>query len=658
MLRPDLPDATSPALEPPTTDVVQPWHWSRPWQNLRVTLQVKTLLIISLTLLSLILTLYIPLQQILLGGFITLENQLQRTNVERAISVLADTLLALDTLNASYAMWDDTYAFVQHPYEEYIADNWYDDYLLDAQLSLVIITDTAGRVVFSKAYDLVEQRVAEVPLRFRRLGPEDPLLQHVTITSGITGIVLLPDDPMLISARPIVTSQEQGPARGTLIMGRYLDAREVARLAESTHFQLSVHRLDQAATAELRAVYEQLLDGAPILTQTPTATVIEGYTHIPDLDHGDGLILRVDSPRSIYAQGQVSVRSFMGVLLAIGVVFGVAMLTLIDRVVLRPLAALSTRLRQIGRGRNLNARITVSGNNELADLARTVNGMLVALEQAQVEHQQHIAAREEMRLQEETLRTKREFISLVSHELRTPLTPILGYADLLLLDTARLNEEQVISLQTIRQSAIHLSKLVDDLLEIGRLEAKRFSLIKEPLDIRDVAADVAAVFRGELARKQLVLTSELPPDLPLIEADHQRVIQIFTNLLSNAIKYTYPGGQITIRAAQVGADDIEVQISDTGIGITPEQQAQLFMPFYRADHALLRHERGTGLGLSIVRALVDLHGGRVWVRSQPDVGSTFAFILPGQRGAPPPRATMPAEAKDERPDQPAADHPH
>jgi signal transduction histidine kinase len=624
---------------------------------MRVTLQVKTLLIISLTLLSLITTLYIPLQQILLGGFITLENQLQRTNVERAISALADTLLALDTLNASYAMWDDTYAFVQHPYDEYIADNWYDDYLLDAQLSLIVITDTAGRVVFSKAYDLVEQRVAEVPLRFRQFGPEDPLLQHVSITSGITGLVLLPDDPMLISARPIVTSQEQGPARGTLIMGRYLDAQEVARLAESTHFQLSVLRLDQAVTPELRAVYEQLLDNAPLLTQTPTEAVIEGYTLIPDLDHGEGLILRVDSPRSIYAQGQISVRSFMGVLLAIGVVFGVAMLTLIDRVVLRPLAALSTRLRQIGRGRNLNARIPVRGNNELADLARTMNGMLVALEQAQVEHQQHLAAREEMRLQEETLRTKREFISLVSHELRTPLTPILGYADLLLLDTATLNEEQIISLQTIRQSAVHLSKLVDDLLEIGRLEAKRFSLIKEPLNLREVAADVAAVFRGELARKQLVLTSELPPDLPPVEADHQRVIQIFTNLLSNAIKYTYPGGQITIRAAQVGVDDIEVQISDTGIGMTPEQQAQVFMPFYRADHALHDHERGTGLGLSIVRALVDLHGGKVWVRSQPDVGSTFAFTLPGRRGAPPPLATTPAEAQDERADRPAADHP-
>jgi signal transduction histidine kinase len=631
MSRPDLPDATSSALESSTAAVVRPWHWSRPWQNLRVTLQVKTLLIISLTMVALIVALYIPLQSILLGGFIKLENELQHTNVERAVNALSDTLLALDTLNTSYAIWDDTYAFIQQPNEEYIADNWYDDYLLDTQLNLIVITDTAGRVVFSKAYDLIEQRVADVPLRFRQLEPEDPLLQHATLTSGVTGLVLLPDNPMLLSARPILTSQEQGPARGTLIMGRYLDAHELARLAEVTHFNLGIHRLDKATSPELDALHEQLLDGAPTVVRTPSAEVIEGYAYIPDLDHGKGLMLRVEDSRSIYAQGQVSVRSFMGVLLAIGIVFGIVMLVLIDRLVLRRLAALSARLRQIGIERDLNARVIVNGDNELTDLAHTVNGMLLALERAQAEQQQHLAAREEMRLQEESLRTKREFVSLVSHELRTPLTPIVGYADLLLLDTATLNEEQVIALETIRRSAMHLGRLVDDLLEMGRLEAKKLTLIMEPLEIGDVVADVAKMFRGELARKQLVLSSELPQDLPVIEADHQRVMQIFTNLLSNAIKYTYPGGQITIRAAVADAGAIEVQIIDTGIGLTPEQQAQLFRPFYRANHALHSHERGTGLGLSIVRTLVELHGGRIWVYSQPELGSTFAFVLPGRR---------------------------
>lgn len=600
---------------------------SRRWPKQLATLQSKTALIIATTLVGLLVMVYVPLQLFLLGGFVTLEQQIQRTNLERAVHALWDSWHSLDAFNISHSSWDDTYNFVQRPNELYVVNNWYDTYFADSQLNLLVITDTAGRTLYSKAFDLQAQRAIAVPQRFLQLAPNDPLLQ-LDPTGEKIGVVLLPDNPMLISARPILTSLKQGPSVGTLIVGRYLDAHEVERLSDITQVALTVHRLDQEPSAELRALQAQLAAGAPSIISAPNAEVINGYAHIPDLDAGLGLLLQVQSPRSIYAHGLISVRSFVVALLTAGAMFGLVTLLLLRQVVLKRLSALSTGLQQIGNQSELNARLTVDGHDELSDLARTVNGMLLALEQAQLERQQAAAVREQMRLQEENLRSKREFISLVSHELRTPLTPIKGFTDLLLLDKDELTPDQNAALQAVKANTLRLELLVNDLLDLGQLDTNRLTLVRAPLVLGDVASEAAAMLQRELERKQITLIQDIPPALPMIVADYRRLVQILTNLLSNAIKYTYPHGQIWIKVAQLGDAAIEVQVEDTGIGLTSEQQERLFTPFYRADHALHSQENGTGLGLTIVRALVQLHDGHIWVRSAPGVGSTFAFILP------------------------------
>jgi GAF domain-containing protein/two-component sensor histidine kinase len=229
----------------------------------------------------------------------------------------------------------------------------------------------------------------------------------------------------------------------------------------------------------------------------------------------------------------------------------------------------------------------------------------------------------------ESDRAKRDFISSVSHELRTPLTSIKGYVDLLLLGAAgQLNEGQLSFLSVVKNNANRLMDLINDILEIGRIDSNKIQLNFEPVDVVLVFQDVLQTLRAEIDKKQLGVALEVAPDLPLIVADPRRLTQVVLNLFSNAVKYTYPSGKVAVRAAINPGGLLQVDVEDNGVGITPEQQQHLFRRFYRADNPLRDEAGGTGLGLSIAKSLVELHSGEMWVESEIGKGSTFSFIVP------------------------------
>jgi signal transduction histidine kinase len=315
--------------------------------------------------------------------------------------------------------------------------------------------------------------------------------------------------------------------------------------------------------------------------------------------------------------------------------------------ILSRLSRLSTSVRQIGASGDLAARVKAIGHDELSDLAGEVNSMLAALQRADIERRQAEDLREQARVQAEALQAKREVLATVSHELRTPLTPIMGLVDLLMLgEGGDPTDEQQVMLQSIQSNTLRLKALVDDLLEIGRIEANRVGLHLAPTDLHQEFSEAVRMLQPEFQRKEMRLTYAIAESLPLIEADGKRLGQVVINLLSNALKYTYPRGEITISAFQRTDDEIEVQVADTGVGISPEQQQRLFVPFYRADNPLSDQAGGTGLGLSIAKSFVELHGGTIWVRSTIGVGSVFAFTLPIKR--PPARTTILSNTLEER----------
>lgn len=237
-------------------------------------------------------------------------------------------------------------------------------------------------------------------------------------------------------------------------------------------------------------------------------------------------------------------------------------------------------------------------------------------------------------------RMKSAFVANVSHELRTPLTAIKGYVEVLLAGMAgELTDRQRHFLQVILNHADRLVNLVNDLLDLSRLEAGRIRLQPEKVELEPLIRDLVRDFRRRVQKenRQLTIKREIEPDLPPVYADPKRTEQILVNLLENAVRYTPDGGTIWVSACRYDDDYVVVSVRDTGIGIPPEDQDKIFERFYRGQHPLVLATPGTGLGLPIVRQLVEMQGGKIWLESTgvPGEGTTFYFTIPIYTGQEP-----------------------
>jgi PAS domain S-box-containing protein len=251
-------------------------------------------------------------------------------------------------------------------------------------------------------------------------------------------------------------------------------------------------------------------------------------------------------------------------------------------------------------------------------------------EQGEVAYYVHVARDiTERKEAEEKLRRidemKKEFLSNVSHELRTPLQSISGFTKLIMNGQVPDEATRQEFLQIIDRESQHLGSLIDNLLDMSRLEAGRFEVYRQPTPVRDIFTDAIKTFHGLARDKKITLNEEIPPTLPEMEVDAGRLRQVIANLLNNAVKFSEPGSSVTVRAEAL-KDAVRFRVIDHGTGISPEAQKHLFERFYREEGEKVRG--GTGLGLYISKQIIDAHGGRIWAESKPGEGSTFSFTLP------------------------------
>ena len=348
-------------------------------------LRNKTLVIISATTFGLTLVLYIMVQSVVLGRFTRLENQLAQQNVERVLRALSDEVAALDVVARGWAMRDETAAFIRGPSRGYVQSSLGDAAFIGAGLNVVAFVSPSSEVVYSKAFDLQNEKQVAVPQGLERhLAKDSPLLHHASSESSVTGVILLPEVPLLVASRPIPVSGMDGETLGTLIVGRYLDLRQVERWAELAGFSLTLHRVhDPEMPADFQAVLSSLSKGEQIYVRPTGIDSIGAYALLEDVYGESMLLLKVDIPREIYGQGLASVRYFMYLLMATSLVFGLMTLLLLERVVLSPLSRLGVDVSEVSVSGNLSARMSVSGKDELAGLAEGINRMLTTLERAQ-----------------------------------------------------------------------------------------------------------------------------------------------------------------------------------------------------------------------------------------------------------------------------------
>jgi PAS domain S-box-containing protein len=356
-------------------------------QSLPTSLRRKTLLIIALTTIGMVGGLSLISHYLLNRGFGKLEEEFARENVARASGAIANELSTLDRTTSEYAAWDQTYAFVRGDKPKYIETEFPTTTFQQLQINFVVIYDLEGKRLFAKGFDLQRGGEAALPEGLdQHLQPGSPLLTHRNLVSREAGILALTHGPVLIDARPILTSDNRGPIAGTMIMGRVLDVEEFSHLGIMTNTALKVEDLDVAQhDPEFQRAASKVSRSEPVDIETVSDDEIDGYEVLKDIYGKPAVITRVSLTRPIHAQGQTSFLQFLLLLLASAFVFGAVILRLLERVVISRIANLSDSITQIGASGDLSARLVIAGKDEIAYLGTAINGMLEDLERSQLE---------------------------------------------------------------------------------------------------------------------------------------------------------------------------------------------------------------------------------------------------------------------------------
>lgn len=351
-----------------------------------MTLRQKTLFIIAGTLIGLLLLVYAASRATLLNEFIRLENDLTVQNVKRAVNALNEQFTAFQRSNQDWAYWNDTYQFIQDNNATYRSANLVEGTWGTLDVNVVYYIQNDDTVLFKVGYDLEQAQFTDIPAGFAaHLAADAPLRHHPELEDGTLGILLLPDNPMMVVAHNILTGDLEGPSYGTLIWGRFLNETVIAALSDATRLNLAFYRLDAAALpSDVQAVQPTLIagDGTPI-THVLNEERIAGYALLRDIYGSPALILRIETPRSVFQQGQTSITYFALALLFSGLVFSIVVALLLQQFVLSRLERLSASVSAIGIQGSTAAQVNVEGSDEITRLAQRINEMLRALNTTQ-----------------------------------------------------------------------------------------------------------------------------------------------------------------------------------------------------------------------------------------------------------------------------------
>jgi diguanylate cyclase (GGDEF)-like protein/PAS domain S-box-containing protein len=290
----------------------------------------------------------------------------------------------LNSKTGDWASWDETYAFIKNAGQDFIKRNLTDNAFNELRLNLMLYIDSSGSVVFGKAFNLQDQTEAPIPKSLKKhIASDNIMLQHTYEKSSLTGILNLPEGPMLIASRPILTSEGKGPIRGTLIFGRYLDAAEIKHLSETTNLVLTAYRLDDPQMpSDFQSVRFRLSEKMHVIVRPLDKQSVSGYSLLKDIYGKPAIILRADTGRDIYRQGQDSFYFFIFSSLAVGIVLSIVTLFLMEKQVLSRITSLIRNVGIIGTSGNLSMRVQMKGKDEIARLSEEMNRMLETIEKA------------------------------------------------------------------------------------------------------------------------------------------------------------------------------------------------------------------------------------------------------------------------------------
>jgi signal transduction histidine kinase len=549
----------------------------------------------------------------LMQGFLELERADIQQQTELGLTALDWMVSELDAVTHSFAAGDDVYDFSLNKNVENIETLVLDSTFIDSKINLMLIFSDEGELVFSKAYDLVEMEEAPFPRRVGdQISENGGLLTHQSTTSKYCGVMRTAEGPMIVSSRPIITSDEEGPIRGTMVCARRLDAQEIKTLMGLTSLSLEILEIDEATEAKYRAALTEISEEDPMAISKQSPKLIAGFSLIEDLSDEPALLFKVEAPREIYQYGLTSITYFMGSFLIIGITIGLLAMLVMDKMIISRLVLLSNAVSRVDKASSESNEVDATVGDEIFVLTKNIGDMLEVLR----EYQFRLKERERMA-------TIGELSAMVGHDLRNPIQVVYGLCSILRtkvddlkklgVDESLLRDLEYVD-DELHEQMHYMNKIVSDLQDY----AKTIKLVSGEVYIRHVIEDVLSSVKVPSNVDVSVVFDE---GFPALYVDVRLMRRLFTNLINNAVQAMPDGGGLTVRGHNSDVHAF-IDIEDTGVGISEENMGKIFKPLFTTKAI------GTGLGLSVCERIVESHGGEILVVSEVGVGSAFTVRLP------------------------------
>lgn len=540
--------------------------------------------------------------------------RLEQAEAQHRAATVSHIMLAeadrVGELANTYAVWDDAYEYVNGRNPDFADENLNATALEQIDLDGAIIVSESGKILFSQG-----------PLASQPLSPRlaSQIFEAKALTLDASGaaktaLIGLGEQIYFVSARRIVHTDGSGPAKGVIAFVRKLDAPILARIAELTGLAIEVYPVKSATTG-----LEQARNGV-----RGSALVVDAFGH-------NSIRVDVLGESNITHLGKDVLLIFLVAVCASWLFLGGALTWNLSQLVVRPVLALREHVdrRYAGETQTFDASrdpeeiaaVAIAFDNTFSRFQHEEKLQTVATQAAQVARAEAEAANA----------AKSRFLANMSHELRTPLSSIKSYAELVRETAAEEGRHQdIVDVDEILRASRHLLNLVNDILDLSKIEAGKMALEMVECDLAALVREVAAMVRPIADQGGNVLSVWADPSLPNCILDQGKLRQCLMNLVSNALKFTQKG-VVAISARRVehdGADCYCLEVRDSGIGIDAEAVERLFKPFSQADESTTRKFGGTGLGLSLTREFMEMMGGNATLESVKGQGSTFRLIGP------------------------------
>ncbi|MBF0099995.1 MAG: response regulator [Desulfobacterales bacterium] len=612
------------------------------------------LILVSIIIIYAVFALFIH-YTIIFPSYLVLEKNEAQKDIKRCVAAFQRELNYLNGFIIDWSGWDDTYQFIYDENEKYIEANLALQTFFANQLNIVLFYNLDHKLVWGKMVDLKSESEMDIkPFSESFSYIETHFLNHETTSDSTIGLVLFQDILMLVASRPIITTEHQGPIRGTLIMGRLVSEEMIQRLNQETQVSFSVYSFPQVKQqpkllSVINTMQQNHLDS---LIQAITPNQLHGYAQLNDVTGSPVVLFQATIPRDIKEKGRESAWIAFSSIIFAGIVMIVVLQILLQRSIIAPVIHLSRHTVTIRETNDLSLRFNSERTDEIGRLANEFDHMVVHLQSFRYELEQKVAERTieiqqaniklEQTAQKATEMAKKAeaaneakslFLSNMSHELYTPMNGIIGMTDLLV--ETKLDSNQQKYAQTIHHSAKYLLCLINDILDYSRMGDGRYDLRQMDFNLRLMIDDLIDQLSPRAYRKALDFVCLIHHQVPeYVKGDPGRIKQILFQLTSNAIKFTHKGHVMIMIACEKETETqvtLKFAVSDTGIGISETEQKKLFTEFYQVDAGYSRKSEGIGLGLAMTKQLIEMMSGQIFVESIENKGSTFWFILSLQK---------------------------